>query len=300
MNAAQKCNIWKASLRLRSHVAGAPDILPTFTHQHRMLFFGNPTFTMAIIHDFIQAPALAHSDLPKNKPPLPLLLFSFLRFWPQLANHSSAYTSKRTDVKSKLLNAVKALTIFMLQAAASAPISPFDFEASVSDTAAAGIWYFEGIEAAIAECDQDCDRATTEGDYDEAGRIFAIQENLRKVAALNPQPNAKATLESFVHNFEAMKVLSYLKENKLKEQEKAYAACKQFALAKESRGAADAAHADGELYVKEFQVRLICDQACGLHLLQKYHPAQSGEKLHCIALQKNRHLHRHTVGFNLL
>jgi len=174
----------------------------------------------------------------------------------------------------------------MLQAAASAPISPFDFEASVSDTAAAGIWYFEGIEAAIAECDQDCDSATSEGDYDEAGRIFAIQQNLRKVAALNPQPNAKATLESFVHNFEAMKVLSYLKENKLKEQEKAYAACKQFTLAKESRGAADAAHADGELYVKELQVRFICYQACGLHLHEKYHPAQSSEQLHCIALQK--------------
>ena len=50
----------------------------------------------------------------------------------------------------------------------------------------------------IAQYDRDCDDAVAREDYDKAEELAAIQENLRRVAALNPQPNAKAALEAFV------------------------------------------------------------------------------------------------------
>jgi hypothetical protein len=136
-----------------------------------------------------------------------------------------------------------------------------EFEAAVSDATAACIWYFGGFEGAIAQCDRDCDVAVAKQDYDKAEEISLFQENLRKVVAMNPQPNAKAILQTFIDEvdevefrIEELKAAALLKETELKEQEKAYAAKKQFAKAKECKEAAATVTTDTEKHGKQLQV----------------------------------------------
>ena len=136
-----------------------------------------------------------------------------------------------------------------------------EFEAAVSDATAACIWYFGGFEGAIAQCDRDCDVAVEKRDYDKAEEISLFQENLRKVVAMNPQPYAKAFLRTFVDDvddveirIEDLKATALLKETELREQEKACAAKKQFAKAKECKEAGAAVMTDSEKHAKQLQV----------------------------------------------
>jgi hypothetical protein len=149
-----------------------------------------------------------------------------------------------------------------------------EFEAAVSDSTAATICYFSGLEDLIAQYDRDCDDAVAREDYDKAEELAAIQENLRRVAALNPQPNAKAVLEAFVVDIgdlndrvEELRAAAHAKEAEMMEQEKMHAAKKQFAKAKECKDARAAAIADGEKSADELRVFSAVPQFLWLHSL---------------------------------
>lgn len=136
-----------------------------------------------------------------------------------------------------------------------------EFEAVISDTTAACIWYFGGFEDSIAKCDRDIDVAVEKRDYIKAEQIALLQDNLRKVVAMNPQPNAEAFLKTFVddvadvaYRIEELKAAATLKETELKEQEKACASKRQFSKANDFKEAADAVMVDWQKHVQLLQV----------------------------------------------
>ena len=147
-----------------------------------------------------------------------------------------------------------------------------ELEAAVSDATAATICYFSGFVDLIAQYDRDCDDAVAREDYDKAEELAAIQENLRRVAALNPQPNAKAVLEAFVADIgdlndriEELRATAHAKEAEMKEQATMHAAKKQFAKAKECKEAGAAAIADGEKSADQLRVFSTVPQFLWLH-----------------------------------
>jgi hypothetical protein len=154
-------------------------------------------------------------------------------------------------------------------------VSLSDFEAAISDKAAARHAYLDCLEAVLPMCDAIYKQAGDASDYDEAAIVVSAQKTIRTILAGIAKPISKADIRAgldfmrqewqgdqtdIIRQIQAAKDSAAHKTAQLLDQEKAAFAGQDFALAKQKKEAREAATRDGEHAVKELQVRRTADE----------------------------------------
>jgi len=75
-------------------------------------------------------------------------------------------------------------------------MSPSEFEAAVSEQAAARHMYLDCLEAALPVCHAGCTSASDRGEYDEAERFDSIEKSARAILAGIEKPRCKADIRA--------------------------------------------------------------------------------------------------------
>jgi hypothetical protein len=150
-----------------------------------------------------------------------------------------------------------------------------EFEAAISDQAAARHAYLDCLDVALPMCDAIYKQAGDASDYDEAAIVKSAQKTIRTILAGIAKPTSKADIRAGLDDrrqewqveqtdigrqIQAVKTSADKKADKHLVQEKIAFAGEDFALAKREKEAKEAAKRDGERDVKELQVRcVICE-----------------------------------------
>ena len=185
-------------------------------------------------------------------------------------------------------------------AAVYAGMSQSELEAAVGDRAAARHAYVDTLQAALPACEAGEKRAVDASDYDEAARFSILEKGIRAILAGIEKPRSKAEIKGALdggiisqieqaeralhlewqrkidvekaelgHRVNSVKEEANFKTAQLLDQEKAAAAQKDFARAKQMKEAREASARDGVSAVDKItkELEVSCGTACTLFFL---------------------------------